>query len=564
MRIKGLVAIAALVAAGWLAWPWLRDRVRDGRQVDGTGAPPGERATGDGGAAVRDRAERPGWPPGTEVRIELLVGEPQPQYAGQGADDTLDASYREVLATVSRDARYDRDLSRAAREIAAQSAARGLPPPDAAQSFLLTASGAPDATALRYLVRTNADDAQTVVTTVREALAQASPGLGATVVGIGEASTDQDALDRHIVVLVASRPFELEPVDRRIEPGGTIVVRGLAPGFRELGGNVLYPDGKLGSFEVETSGGRFHARVAAGEATGTLALDLDGTGPDGPGKLLQLSIEVGEAGQPLPRATTVWVPPLESHGDDLAAAEAFALELVQLDRRHHGVSTLELDPELGRIARAHSEDMRAAGYFGHLSPSTGLVGDRLRAAGYRASVSGENLALNDSLADAEAALMASVGHRRNLLEPRFTHVGVGLARRGDDWLLTQVFARKVAVIEVEQARAEVMAALDGARDGRDRLRRDTALDLVAQRGAARAAAGQGGGSVDQLASALGDEAADVVKSAAGVSVQVIYEVARFVPMDLVRDPDIRSVGIGVAQDIDRPGAPIGVVVVFAR
>jgi hypothetical protein len=141
---------------------------------------------------------------------------------------------------------------------------------------------------------------------------------------------------------------------------------------------------------------------------------------------------------------------------------------------------------------------------------------------------------------------------------------LGLARRGDDWLLTQVFARKVALIDAGEARGQVLAALEAVREETAPLRRDPALEVVAQRGAVRAAAGDAGRGVDQLASALGDEAADVVKSAAGVSVQVIYEVARFVPMELARDPDIRSVGVGVAQDVDRPGAPIGVVVVFAR
>lgn len=557
MRFKSLVAIAAVVAAGWWAWPWIRERVRDGGEH--APRPPGLVATSDGGASAWPEPE--GWPPGTEVQIELILGGPQPQYAGLTTDDVLDHTYREVLAQASHTAAYDRNLSRAAREIAAQSAARGLPPPDAAQSFVLAAAGAPDATAMRYLLRTNADGAESVATTVREALAQATPGPGTTVVGIGEASTERDALDRHIVVLVANRPFEVDPVDRRIEPGGTIVVRGVAPGFRNLEGNALYPDGTMASFEVEATNGRFRARVPAGDLTGALALDLDGEGPEGPGKLLQLQIEVGRA---LPRATTVWVPPLESALTDAASAEAFALELLQLDRRQHGVSTLEVDPELARIARAHSEEMLEAGYFGHLSPTTGLVHDRLRATGYRASMSGENLALNDSLADAQAALMASVGHRRNLLDPRFTHVGVGLARRGNDWLLTQVFGRKVALIDADQARGQVLAALEAARDGIGPLRRDAALEVVAQRGAVRAAAGDAGRGVDQLASALGDEAADVVKSAAGVSVQVIYEVARFAPVELARDPDIRSVGVGVAQDVDRPGAPIGVVVVFAR
>jgi hypothetical protein len=555
MRIKGLLAIAALAAAGWWAWPWVRERLRD---APPTPAPP-TRVVVAGAIDGGPSPVRPGWPPGTEIRVELLLGDPQPRYADLSRDDAADASYRELLADLGGAVEYDRNLARAAREIAAQSAARGLPPPDSAQAFILASAGAPDSTALRYLVRTNSDSAEAVVTTIREALTQARLGGGATFIGVGEASTDDDALDRHIAVLVASRHFEIEPLDRRVAPHTEVVLRGVAASFRGLEGNALYPDGSLVPFEVESNAGRFVARVPVGDEVGALFLDLNGNGPSGPGKLLQLQLEVGRA---LPRETTVWVPPTEPAFGDVANAEAFGFDLLQADRKRHDVPTLELDPVLSRIARSHSEDMRDAGYFAHRSPTTGLVSDRLRVAGYHASGSGENLALNDGLAEAEASLMASVGHRRNILEPSYTHVGIGLAARGDDWFLTQVFARKVALIDSDEARAEVLARLNAGRAGAEPFERDPALDVVAQRGALSAASGDA--DIDQLASDLGDEAADVVKSSAGVSVQVIYEIARFSPAELSRDASVRRVGVGVAQRQDRPGAPIGVVVVFSR
>ena len=40
---------------------------------------------------------------------------------------------------------------------------------------------------------------------------------------------------------------------------------------------------------------------------------------------------------------------------------------------------------------------------------------------------GENISGNKSVAGSMASLMLSPGHRANILDPRFTHVGVGIA-----------------------------------------------------------------------------------------------------------------------------------------
>ena len=40
-----------------------------------------------------------------------------------------------------------------------------------------------------------------------------------------------------------------------------------------------------------------------------------------------------------------------------------------------------------------------------------------------------------------ATLMASPGHRQNLLEPQYTHLGVGVSARGQEVRATQVFGQ---------------------------------------------------------------------------------------------------------------------------
>jgi uncharacterized protein YkwD len=103
------------------------------------------------------------------------------------------------------------------------------------------------------------------------------------------------------------------------------------------------------------------------------------------------------------------------------------------------------------VARRHAEDMRNHGFMGHLSPSTGDVGNRLRRAGYPYAFAAENISRSSSLWEAVESLMRSPGHRRNLLATEPTHAGIGVAiADGADgrriYFVTQVFARPESAV----------------------------------------------------------------------------------------------------------------------
>ena len=85
------------------------------------------------------------------------------------------------------------------------------------------------------------------------------------------------------------------------------------------------------------------------------------------------------------------------------------------------------DPELDALARAHAEAMREAGVVAHDSGS-GDLATRFEEAGLVATTVGENVARARTLALAHRALHASPSHRMNLLHPRYTHAGFGVAR----------------------------------------------------------------------------------------------------------------------------------------
>lgn len=120
--------------------------------------------------------------------------------------------------------------------------------------------------------------------------------------------------------------------------------------------------------------------------------------------------------------------------------EARMLELVNQEREKVGLLPLRADPEATEVARAHSRDMFARGYFSHVTPEGSDPFDRLRRGGVRFLLAGENLALAPTLELAHRGLMNSPGHRANILRPGFGRVGIGVldgGRRG--LMVTQNF-----------------------------------------------------------------------------------------------------------------------------
>lgn len=106
------------------------------------------------------------------------------------------------------------------------------------------------------------------------------------------------------------------------------------------------------------------------------------------------------------------------------------LELVNEERVKEGLKPLKADPELTPVARAHSRDMFARGYFAHITPEGKTPSDRIRAAKVRFITAGENLALGQTLTICHKGLMNSPGHRANILSKAFGRVGIGVLDGG--------------------------------------------------------------------------------------------------------------------------------------
>jgi len=120
--------------------------------------------------------------------------------------------------------------------------------------------------------------------------------------------------------------------------------------------------------------------------------------------------------------------------------ETEMLRLVNQERIANGLEPLEADPEMAEVARRHSADMFARGYFAHNTPENKSPFERMRESEVKFRTAGENLALAPTVPIAHTGLMNSPGHRANILKPQFGRVGIGIldgGRRG--LMVTQNF-----------------------------------------------------------------------------------------------------------------------------
>jgi uncharacterized protein YkwD len=120
------------------------------------------------------------------------------------------------------------------------------------------------------------------------------------------------------------------------------------------------------------------------------------------------------------------------------------LHLVNRDRTANGLSALDWYQPAAIAAQRHAEDMLQRDYFAHTSPEGGDVGQRLQAARAGAgrawseniwrftsgTVNGIPVSVADwpdLVAKAQIDWMNSPGHRANILNSVYTHLGVGIA-----------------------------------------------------------------------------------------------------------------------------------------
>ncbi|MFL6197944.1 MAG: CAP domain-containing protein [Thermoanaerobaculia bacterium] len=104
------------------------------------------------------------------------------------------------------------------------------------------------------------------------------------------------------------------------------------------------------------------------------------------------------------------------------------LDQVNAARKSASLAPLRLSSVLAKAAQLHAEDMLTRGYFDHRSLSGTTVRERSMAAGYKWAAIGENIAYGQiSVDEVMDTWLNSPPHRKNILSPNFTELGIGLA-----------------------------------------------------------------------------------------------------------------------------------------
>lgn len=134
----------------------------------------------------------------------------------------------------------------------------------------------------------------------------------------------------------------------------------------------------------------------------------------------------------------IHIPTLDT---SVTSFEAEVVRLVNEHRAANGLKPLTRDWELSRVARYKSQDMKDNKYFSHTSPVYGSPFQMMKSFGITYRTAGENIARGQATPAAVVnAWMNSSGHRANILNASFTHIGVGYVADGKYW--TQMFIGK--------------------------------------------------------------------------------------------------------------------------
>ena len=125
----------------------------------------------------------------------------------------------------------------------------------------------------------------------------------------------------------------------------------------------------------------------------------------------------------------------------LSEFEQRVVDLTNAERAKQGLPALKVDTELSKVARIKSEDMQKNNYFDHNSPTYGSPFDMMKKFGISYTSAGENIAQGQRTPEEVVqAWMNSAGHRANILNSSYTHIGVGYVENGNYW--TQQFIAK--------------------------------------------------------------------------------------------------------------------------
>lgn len=359
------------------------------------------------------------------------------------------------------------------------------------------------------------------------------------------------------VVSFGSMEANYEPLPRAFDPGQTAHLKGdTAPRFKSCELFLTKPDGTV---EKRACHGRSFDENFELTAAGAYRLEIMADAGSGPTIVAVVPLYVGVP-EPLANGVT-------STTTDPDEAEVRMLTLLNEARRAAGLNPLQADSELREIALGHSKDMVSHHFFAHVSPSTGSPEDRARRSGILVSSFGENIASSGSPELAHEGLMNSPGHRKNMLDPLFTHVGIA-ARKGDIGLVvTMNFGRRPPPSALPTSAAQVEAAILALREskGLSAPKVDAFYRVGAQAGADANANGESIPDVVKAVERALQKEVDrlhVTRPGACTLTLDLLELRQLNDLTTLTQPTLKSLGVGTRLRKDSKGTRLSTVILL--
>ena len=109
------------------------------------------------------------------------------------------------------------------------------------------------------------------------------------------------------------------------------------------------------------------------------------------------------------------------------------VRLTNRARSQRGLDPYLLNPLLSQVAQAHVNDIIASGNLGHVGSDGSRAPERVRRAGYNASLVSENWVYSRALEKGFAWWLADPPHYENLMHRHYREIGVGMAVPPNGW-----------------------------------------------------------------------------------------------------------------------------------
>lgn len=216
------------------------------------------------------------------------------------------------------------------------------------------------------------------------------------------------------------------------------------------------------------------------ETAGTYAIEINGT--DG-SAVLNYPVYVTNGIPLIPNFFDLYERTDKDALFNLQDEITLQINLINKERIRFGLSPVIGDKDLNRLALLHSEDMVLRDFFGHINPDGETPNDRRLQLGIPTPV-GENLAISPTSEYTIYGLMQSGVHRKNILDPKWTKVGIGVTIDHDGSLYTtQEFStEKLTESDLPEIKNSIFDTVNTARTeaGIEEFTLDGSLDTPAE------------------------------------------------------------------------------------